>query len=67
VEGASESLWHVILLVLTLAAVASALILVLVPLAFETPPPGLARARPWLVALIAVTAALYLLEWQVLH
>ena len=66
-EGARESLWHVFLLVMTLSAVASALILVLVPLAFETPPPGLARARPWLLGLIGATAALYLLEWQVLH
>jgi hypothetical protein len=66
-EGASESLWHVFLLVMTLAAVASALILVLVPLAFEAPPPGLERARPWLLGLILATGALYLLEWQVLH
>lgn len=65
--GARESLWHVFLLVMTLGAVASALILVLVPLAFEAPPPGLARARPWLVALIVATAVLYLLEWQVVH
>jgi hypothetical protein len=57
----------VFLLVMTLAAVASAVILVLVPLAFESPPPGLVRARPWLLALIVVTAALYLLEWQVVH
>jgi hypothetical protein len=67
VEGTSESLWHVFLLVMTLAAVASAVILVLVPLAFEAPPQGLARARPWLLGLILVTTVLYLLEWQVLH
>jgi len=66
-EGTSETLWHVILLVMTLGAVASALILVLVPLAFEAPPPGLARARPWLLGLIVATSLLYLLEWQVLH
>jgi hypothetical protein len=66
-EGTSETLWHVFLLVMTLSAVAAAAILLLVPLAFETPPQGLSRARPWLVALIGLTAALYLLEWQVLH
>lgn len=66
-EGASESVWHFVLLVMTLGAIASAVILVLVPLAFETPPAGLARARPWLLGLIVVTAALYLLEWQILH
>jgi hypothetical protein len=67
VEGTSETLWHIFLLVMTLSAVAAAAILVLVPLAFETPPPGLVRARPWLLALVAVTVVLYLLEWQVLH
>jgi hypothetical protein len=67
VEGTSESLWHVFLLVMTLGAVASGVILLLVPLAFDSPPPGLARARPWLLGLILVTTVLYLLEWQVLH
>ena len=66
-EGTSETLWHVFLLVMTLSAVAAGLILVLVPLAFESPPTGLAGARPWLIALIAGTAGLYLLEWRVLH
>ena len=66
-EGTSESLWHVFLLVMTLSAVAAGLILLLVPLAFESPPPGLVRARPWLLALIGLTGALYLLEWRVLH
>lgn len=66
-EGTAETLWHVFLLVLTLGAVAAAAILALVPLAFETPPPGLARARPWLIALIGLTLVVYLLEWQVLH
>jgi hypothetical protein len=66
-EGTAESLWHVLLLVMTLSAVASALILALVPLAFESPPPGLVRARPWLVGLILVTTVLYVVEWQVLH
>lgn len=66
-EGTSETLWHVFLLVMTLSAIAAGAILLLVPLAFEAPPAGLARARPWLLALIGVTAALYLLEWRVLH
>ena len=66
-EGASETLWHVFLLVMTLGAVASAVILVLVPLAFGSPPQGLAGAKPWLVGLIVATGVLYLLEWQILH
>ena len=66
-RGANETLWHVFLLVMTLSAVAAVAILVLVPLAFEAPPPGLSRARPWLIALVVVTAGLYLLEWRVLH
>jgi hypothetical protein len=67
VEGTSETLWHLFLLVLTLASVAAVAILVVVPLAFDRPPDGLARARPWLLALIAVTLGLYVLEWRVLH
>ena len=66
-EGTRETLWHVFLLVMTLSAIAAGVILLLVPLAFESPPAGLARARPWLLALIVGTGALYLLEWQVLH
>jgi hypothetical protein len=67
VEGTAETLWHIFLLVMTLAAVAAAAILALVPLAFDSPPPGLVRARPWLIALIGLTLVVYLLEWQILH
>ena len=66
-EGSAETLWHLFLLVMTLASVGAAAILLLVPLAFDAAPEGLARARPWLLALIGVTLALYLLEWRVLH
>ncbi|HEY7874678.1 MAG TPA: hypothetical protein VIG64_06105 [Actinomycetota bacterium] len=66
-EGTAETLWHIFLLVMTLAAVAAAAILALVPLAFDSPPPGLVRARPWLIALIGLTLVVYLLEWQILH
>lgn len=66
-EGTGETLWHVFLLVVTLGAVAAGAILLVVPLAFDSPPEGLIRARPWLVGLIGLTAVLYLLEWQVLH
>jgi hypothetical protein len=67
VEGPSETVWHVFLLVMTLASIAAGMILVLVPLAFDSPPAGLLRARPWLLALIASTLVLYALEWRVLH
>jgi hypothetical protein len=66
-EGTAETLWHIFLLVVTLGAVAAAAILALVPLAFESPPEGLTRARPWLLGLIGLTLVVYLLEWQVLH
>lgn len=66
-EGSAETVWHLFLLVVTLGSVAAAAILVIVPLAFDSPPAGLARARPWLLGLIALTFGLYLLEWRVLH
>lgn len=62
-----EAAWHLFLLVLTLASVAAVAILVLAPLAFDAPPAGLARARPWLAGLVVVTLGLYVLEWRVLH
>ena len=66
-EGSTETVWHLFLLVMTLASVGAGVILVVVPLSFDSAPAGLARARPWLLALIALTLALYLLEWRVLH
>lgn len=66
-EGSSETVWHLFLLVMTLASIGAAAILILVPIAFDSPPEGLARARPWLFALIGGTAFLYILEWRVLH
>jgi hypothetical protein len=67
VHGSSETIWHVFLLVMTLASVGAAAILILVPIAFDSAPKGLARARPWLIALIGGTGFLYVLEWRVLH
>lgn len=66
-EGSAEAIWHLFLLIMTLASVAAAAILLLAPLAFEAAPEGLTRARPWLLALIVVTLGLYVLEWRVLH
>jgi hypothetical protein len=67
VEGTSETVWHLFLLVLTLGSIAAVAIVALVYLAFETPPAGLTRARPWLLGLVGVTLVLYVLEWRVLH
>jgi hypothetical protein len=67
VEGTSETVWHLFLLVLTLSSIAAVAIVALAYLAFDEPPEGLARARPWLLGLIGVTLALYVLEWRVLH
>ena len=61
-----EDAIHVALLALTLVA-GAAVILVLAPLSFDSPPKGLVGARPWLLALIGVTLGLYVLEWRVLH
>ena len=60
-------LWHVVVLLSTLAGACGALVLALAPLLFDKPPPGLARARPYALALAAGAAALLAAEWLVVH
>ncbi len=62
-----HEIWHVIVLASTLFAAAGLAILVLAPLVFESPPPGLARGRPFVLALVGAAAALMVAEWLGLH
>ncbi|MBA2426571.1 MAG: hypothetical protein H0V60_05730 [Actinobacteria bacterium] len=63
-----HQLWHVAVLGWTLFAVAGAAIALLGPVAFETPPPGLTRARPVVLGLIVpVAAVLLIVEWTAVH
>lgn len=63
----AHDLWHVAVLGSTLFAAAGVALLALAPLAFDTPPPGLRRARPAIVGLAAVAAALLVAEWLLVH
>jgi hypothetical protein len=60
-------LWHAAVLGSTLLAACGVLLLVLMPLLFEDPPPGLGRARPVVVALVGVATALVGVEWLIVH
>ena len=62
-----EQAIHVFLLVMTLMAGAAVALVVMGPLLFESPPPGLTRARPALLAFAAVSLLLLVLEWKVGH
>ncbi|MGH2749983.1 MAG: hypothetical protein ACRDK3_03795 [Actinomycetota bacterium] len=59
--------WHITILAITLFAAAGGAILLLAPLVFDVPPPGLLRYRPALLAGVAVATALLILEWTVVH
>jgi len=60
-------LWHIAVLASTLLAAAGAAILLLAPLSFEELPPGLRRARPWVLASIVLATILLILEWTSVH
>jgi hypothetical protein len=62
-----HELWHVLVLGSTLFGAAGAALLLLTPLIFEAPPPGLARARPLLIGAIALAVAVFSAEWLVVH
>lgn len=62
-----HEIWHVIVLASTLFGAAGLLILLLTPLVFESPPEGLARARPIVIALIGAAAVLVAVEWLGVH
>jgi hypothetical protein len=60
-------IFDVIVLVATLLGGASAVLLVVGPLAFESVPGPLQSRRRLLMALIALGILLFLLEWLVIH
>ena len=62
-----HNLWHVAVLATILLAAAGAAILLLAPLVFEAEPPGVRRARPWVLGSVAVAVILMVLEWTSIH
>lgn len=62
-----HGLWHVAVLGSALFGAAGAAIIILAPLVFDAPPPGLARWRPLIAALVAVPALLVVVEWTLVH
>ncbi|HEU4480436.1 MAG TPA: hypothetical protein VFS18_01000 [Actinomycetota bacterium] len=59
--------WHLTVLGSTLMAAAGLGILVLTPLVFGETPPGLAKARPWVLASAAAAGMLLGAEWLGVH
>ena len=62
-----HEVWHVAVLGVTLVSGAALAIFLLAPLAFESPPPGLERARPWVLAAAGLAIILLLVEWRGIH
>lgn len=62
-----HELWHIVVLAATLLAGAGLAIVLLAPLVFEPPPPGLAKARPLVLVLVGAAGLVFLVEWLVLH
>lgn len=62
-----HELWHVAVLTSTLLAAAGLAIVLLAPLVFDPPPPGLVGARPLVLALAGVAATLLVAEWTAIH
>lgn len=63
----AHELWHVVVLTATLLGAGGLVIVALAPLVFETPPQGLLRARPVVLALAVLAALVLLVEWLVIH
>lgn len=62
-----HELWHVTVLTSTLLAAAGLAIVLLAPLVFDPPPPGLLGARPLVLGLAVVAATLLVTEWTAIH
>jgi len=60
-------LWHLVVLGTTLLAAAGAAILFISSLAFEEPPRGLERAKPYIWAVSGLALGLIGLEWLTIH
>ena len=64
---AVHTAWHILTLASTLVAAAGGVILVLAPLVFDEPPPGLIKARPAVVGAVIFAASLFFVEWIGVH
>lgn len=62
-----HQLWHVAVLTSTLLAAAGLGVILLGPLVFDPPPPGLLAARPLVFALAGLAAVLLVVEWTTIH
>lgn len=62
-----HELWHILVLTSTLFGAAGLAIVLLAPLVFDRPPPGLVRARPLVLALIGLAVVLLGVEWYAVH
>ncbi|MGH2701988.1 MAG: hypothetical protein ACRDJ2_09470 [Actinomycetota bacterium] len=62
-----HEVWHITILAATLFAAAGGAILLLAPLVFDSPPPGIAKYRPALLVAIGAAIVLVILEWTVVH
>lgn len=59
----ADHLWGVFALVLTLVTAALVMTLALTALVFDSPPPGLTRARPWIAGLVGLTFVVVLVAY----
>ena len=62
-----HEVWHVGVLGSTLFAAAGIVTLLLAPLIFDETPPGLVKARPLILVLVALAGLLLALEWLGVH
>ena len=62
-----HELWHITVLASTLFAAAGLALVMLVPLVFDPPPPGLMGARPLVLALVGFAVLLVVVEWTAIH
>ncbi|MDQ3916353.1 MAG: hypothetical protein M3323_13665 [Actinomycetota bacterium] len=62
-----HQVWHVSVLAVSLLGGAAVAVLALSALAFDSPPQGLLRARPYLLGLGGAAAGLLAVEWLGVH
>lgn len=59
--------WHLVVLGSTLLGAGGLLVLLLAPVVFDEPLPGLERVKPFIVGLVAFSAILFAVEWLGVH